>query len=104
MPARRSPTCPTSDKDDVLKGLESGDVKLEGADGKAFFEQALKDIQMGFFADPIYGGNRDMVGVEDDRLSPAPATIISTGSIATTSAFRCRPSSITGRAEWTPKG
>ncbi len=24
---------------------------------------------MGFFADPIYGGNRDMVALEDDRLS-----------------------------------
>ena len=49
------------DKDELLKGLESGKIKLEGADGKAFFEQALKDIQQGFFADPIYGGNRDMV-------------------------------------------
>ena len=50
-----------NDKDELLKGLESGKTKLEGADGKAFFEQALKDIQQGFFADPIYGGNRDMV-------------------------------------------
>ncbi len=28
--------------------------------GKAFFEQLIKDTQQGFFADPIYGGNRDM--------------------------------------------
>ena len=76
----------------MLKGLESGELKLDGADGKAFFEQVVKDMQMGFFADPIYGGNRDMVGVENDRLSRAPATTISTGSTVTTSAFRCRPS------------
>src|SRR6202140_3401568 len=45
---------PDDDKDAVLKGLESGAVKLDGADGQAFFEQAVKDVQMGFFADPIY--------------------------------------------------
>ena len=28
---------------------------------KAFFDQAVTDVQTGFFADPIYGGNRDMV-------------------------------------------
>ena len=49
------------DKDAVLKGLESGKFALDGVDGKAFFDLAIKDIQMGFFADPIYGGNRDMV-------------------------------------------
>lgn len=50
-----------SEKDELLSGLESGEVKLEGADGKKFFEQAIKDVQTGFFADPIYGGNRDLV-------------------------------------------
>src|SRR5258707_13941167 len=50
-----------SDKDTVLKNLESGDLKLDGADGQSFFDQAVKDVQMGFFADPIYGGNPDMV-------------------------------------------
>ena len=29
--------------------------------GKVFFDQILKDTQQGFFADPIYGGNKDMV-------------------------------------------
>jgi len=38
------------DKDAVLKGLESGEFKLDGADGKAFFEQTIKDVQMGFFS------------------------------------------------------
>ena len=50
-----------TDKDRVLRGLESGEFKLDGVDGKAFFEQVVKDVQMGFFADPIYGGNRNMV-------------------------------------------
>src|SRR5580693_7533546 len=47
-------------KDDLLKGIEDGKTKLEGADGKSFFAQVIKDMQMGFFADPLYGGNRDM--------------------------------------------
>ena len=48
------------EQDDVLHGLESGTAQLEGLDGKIFFEQLLKDIQQGFFADPIYGGNHEM--------------------------------------------
>lgn len=51
---------PVERQDEVLHGLESSTVKLEGADGKKFFEQLLKDTQQGFFADPLYGGNRDM--------------------------------------------
>lgn len=48
-------------RDDALKTLESGKAELASFDGKAFFE-ALLDIAMeGFFADPIYGGNRDKV-------------------------------------------
>jgi gluconate 2-dehydrogenase gamma chain len=49
-----------TDKDAVIGGLESGDAKLAGVDGKAFFELLVKNTQEGFFADPIYGGNRDM--------------------------------------------
>jgi gluconate 2-dehydrogenase gamma chain len=50
-----------ADKDTVLKGIESGSIKLDPADGESFFKQVVKDIQAGFFADPLYGGNRDMV-------------------------------------------
>ena len=50
-----------AEKDELLGGLESGQAKLDGADGKKFFAQILKDVQTGFFADPIYGGNRDLV-------------------------------------------
>ena len=49
-----------ADQDDILEGLENGDVKLDDVDGKSFFETLLKDVQDGFFADPLYGGNKDM--------------------------------------------
>lgn len=48
-------------RDDVLKAMESGDIKFEGIESKIFFEQILQNAMEGFFADPIYGGNRDMV-------------------------------------------
>ena len=49
-------------KDKVISGLEQGTVKLDGANAQAFFELLLRNSQEGFFADPVYGGNRDMVG------------------------------------------
>jgi len=50
-----------ADQDKVLKGIESGDVMLDaGVDGKSFFAMLLQNTKEGYFADPIYGGNKDM--------------------------------------------
>ncbi len=88
--------------DTVLKGLERGDLKLDGADGKSFFEQAVKDVQMGFFADPIYGGNRDMVGWKMIGYPGARYNYLDWVD-RHNEPFPLPPVSITGRAEWTPK-
>ena len=49
------------DQDKVLKGLESGEIKLDaGVDSKSFFEMLLQNTKEGYFSDPIYGGNKDM--------------------------------------------
>jgi len=48
------------DQDKVLKSLESGDAKLDSADGKMFFTMFLQNAMEGYFSDPIYGGNKDM--------------------------------------------
>ena len=58
--ARHSRSWRRNNRTRCLHGLESGTVQLEGIDGKTFFEQLLKDVQQGFFADPIYGGNHEM--------------------------------------------
>lgn len=47
-------------KDEIINGLENGPLVLEGTSGRAFFEQLLTNTREGFFADPVYGGNRDM--------------------------------------------
>lgn len=48
-------------QDDILHNLESGKIALDGYDSAAFFAQILINTMEGFFADPIYGGNKDMV-------------------------------------------
>jgi gluconate 2-dehydrogenase gamma chain len=50
-----------ADQDKTLKGLESGDIKLDGGvDSKTFFAMLLQNTKEGYFSDPIYGGNKDM--------------------------------------------
>jgi gluconate 2-dehydrogenase gamma chain len=49
------------DRDKVLTDLEKGAIELKGIDARLFFQQVLGNTMEGFFADPIYGGNRDMV-------------------------------------------
>jgi gluconate 2-dehydrogenase gamma chain len=49
------------DQDAVLKDMEAGKVALANKiDSKAFFNLMLSNTMEGFFADPIYGGNKDM--------------------------------------------
>lgn len=91
-----------NDKDAVLAGLEKRNVTLEGVDGKAFFMQMIKDVQEGFFADPIYGGNRDMVGWKMIGYPGARYNYLDWVS-RHNERFPLPPVSITGRADWTPK-
>lgn len=49
-------------QDEILSALEKGKAKLKGVDAGAFFAMLLQNTVEGFFSDPIYGGNRNMVG------------------------------------------
>lgn len=51
-----------ADQDQWLERLEKGDVALPTADAKTFFTMLLQNTKEGFWSDPVYGGNRDMVG------------------------------------------
>lgn len=48
--------------DEALKRLESGEAGFPEFGSAVFFETLLANTIEGFFADPIHGGNRDMVG------------------------------------------
>ena len=50
-----------NEREDALKALEQGKAELGDFDAKPFFEALLQITMEGFFADPIYGGNRDKV-------------------------------------------
>jgi len=50
------------EQDEVLKNLEEGKLALESVPSRFFFNLLLEATIDGFFADPIYGGNRDKAG------------------------------------------
>ena len=49
-------------QEEVLKALEKGEVDLPSLSSKLFFDLLWRNTEEGFFADPIYGGNRNKVG------------------------------------------
>ncbi|SMG49680.1 gluconate 2-dehydrogenase subunit 3 family protein [Paraburkholderia susongensis] len=49
-------------QDALLTQIESGELALEAVDSQAFFNMLLQNVREGFFADPIYGGNKNMAG------------------------------------------
>ena len=53
---------PAAEQDSYLASLEKGGIDLDGVPSNAFFELLLKHTVEGFFADPLYGGNKNKVG------------------------------------------
>jgi gluconate 2-dehydrogenase gamma chain len=63
-----------ADRVAALKAMEDGKANFENFDAKAFFGQLHSITMAGFFADPIYGGNRDKVGWKLLGFPGLPAT------------------------------
>lgn len=63
-----------ADRVSALKAMEDGKAQFENFDARGFFAQLLSITQAGFFADPIYGGNRDKVGWKLLGFPGLPAT------------------------------
>jgi gluconate 2-dehydrogenase gamma chain len=53
---------PPPKQDEMLKALEKGEVELPSMPSKLFFDLLWRNTEEGYFADPIYGGNRGKVG------------------------------------------
>jgi len=49
-------------QDAYLRSLEAGGKNLDGVPSDVFFAHLWESTVEGFFSDPVYGGNRDMVG------------------------------------------
>ncbi len=63
-----------ADRVAALKTMEEGKAELVEINGKQFFETVLQSAMEGFFADPIYGGNRDKVSWRMVGYPGLPAT------------------------------
>jgi gluconate 2-dehydrogenase gamma chain len=50
-----------AEREAALKTMEAGKAELVDVNGKQFFEALLQSAMEGFFADPIYGGNRNKI-------------------------------------------
>ncbi len=88
-----------AEQDALLAKIESAAVKLDDVDGGAFFAQMVKDIQMGFFADPVYGGNRGMAAWKMIGFPGARYNYLDWLN-RPNERFPLPPVGITGRAEW----
>lgn len=53
---------PPQAQDELLRQLEAGRWGLGRVPSAVFFETLLANTIEGYFADPVYGGNRDMAG------------------------------------------
>jgi gluconate 2-dehydrogenase gamma chain len=54
-------TMTSEDQDAFLQDLQKSDRDLDGVPAKTFFAFLWKSTVEGFFADPVYGGNKDMM-------------------------------------------
>jgi gluconate 2-dehydrogenase gamma chain len=94
----------TATQDQALKALEEGKAELDGGtDAKAFFALLLQNTLEGYFADPIYGGNRDMgpwrmIGFPGARYDQRPF-VSRYGE-----PYPLPPVGLMGRREWSPHG
>jgi gluconate 2-dehydrogenase gamma chain len=89
-----------SDQDAVLEAMQSGEATgFDAPSASAFFVKLRNDTIEGAFSDPLYGGNRDMVGwkliqypgargfytaqeMEDPNFSAEPMSLAGMGDMA----------------------
>lgn len=91
-------------KDALLTGMEKNAVAFDGPVGSgSFFRLILQNTMEGFFADPIYGGNRDMVSW---KMIGFPGTRYDyrDHALKHNQKYPLPPVSIGGRGDWATKG
>jgi gluconate 2-dehydrogenase gamma chain len=63
-----------ADRAKALTAMETGQAQFDGLEAKSFFEALLQSAMEGFFADPMYGGNRNKVSWRMLGYPGLPAT------------------------------
>jgi gluconate 2-dehydrogenase gamma chain len=89
----------TDEKDKLLTAMEKGEVNFTGYNARALFTAILANTMEGFFADPIYGGNKDMVGW---KMIGFPGVRYDFRDVMEkpNQAYTLPPVSLQGRPEW----
>jgi gluconate 2-dehydrogenase gamma chain len=62
------------EREAALEAMEAGKAEFDGSSSAMFFNALLQIAMEGFFADPIYGGNRDMAAWKMVGYPGLPAT------------------------------
>jgi gluconate 2-dehydrogenase gamma chain len=62
------------EREAALEAMEAGKAEFDGSGSAMFFNALLQIAMEGFFADPIYGGNRDMAAWKMVGYPGLPAT------------------------------
>ena len=65
---------PPAERAAALEAMEEGKADFGGLPARSFFSQLLALTMQGFFADPIYGGNRDKASWKMLGFPGLPAT------------------------------
>ena len=78
----------------MLKLMEQGKADLADFNGKEFFEALLQITMEGFFADPIYGGNKNKVSWKMIGYPGLPATYANMMETYRDKPYKVEPQSI----------
>ena len=100
---RKIPQLSPEELDRLLTALEKREVNSPAFNGSEIFELIFNNTMEGFFADPIYGGNRDMVAW---KLIGFPGTRYDYRDVIAKTDLRYTmpPVSLLGRPEWNRVG
>ena len=87
------------EQEKLLTGMEKGELTLPNFSSKMLFSAIYANTMEGFFADPIYGGNRDMAGW---KLVGFPGVRYDFREVIAkpNQAYSLPPVSMQGRPEW----
>ncbi len=69
---------PAADRAAALTAMQDGKAEFAGFSSRGFFGQLLAITMQGFFADPVYGGNRDKASWKMLGFPGLPATYADT--------------------------
>ena len=87
------------EQDKLLTGMEKGELSLPNFSSKMLFSAIYANTMEGYFADPIYGGNRNMAGW---KLVGFPGVRYDYRDVIAkpNQAYTLPPVSMQGRPEW----